>query len=195
MIQRSRTLPVAFRNLSRKGYFRPFRRRSLDSPSPPLVPFQPQPPSLRHRASFTNSTKAAKGEGLTACIYLQDGAPTDPGYLFAQGASHGEALLVREGLSPRLRPSRALPRPPIKRLSTAAPPREETARAFIPTPCTSPRAFPHALHDEARGPKREFKRTSSLPGAISIVRAISIIRDPFFSRKETESGKRRLNCN
>lgn len=100
MIQRSQTLPVAFRNLSRKGYFRPFRRRSLDSPSPPLVPFQPQPPSLRRRASFTNSTKAAKGEGLTACIYLQDGAPTDPGYLFAQGASHGEALLVREGLSP-----------------------------------------------------------------------------------------------
>ena len=47
---------------------------------------------------------------------------------------------------PRFHPSRALPRPPIKRLSTAAPLREETARAFIPTPCVSPRAVPHALH-------------------------------------------------
>lgn len=53
---------------------------------------------------------------------------------------------------PRLRSSRALPRPPIKRLSTAAPPREETVRAFIPMPCASPRAFLHALHDETREP-------------------------------------------
>lgn len=197
MIQRSQTLPVAFRNLSRKGYFRPFWRHSLDSPSPSLVPFQPQPPSLRHRASFTNSTKAAKGEGRRAHrVYLPSRwRPYRSRIPFRPGCEpRGSSPRSRRAL-PRLRPSRALPRPPIKRLSTAAPPREETARAFIPTPCTSPRAFPHALHDEARGPKREFKRTSSLPGAISIVRAISIIRDPFFSRKETESGKRRLNCN
>lgn len=52
----------------------------------------------RYRTSFANSTKAAKSEGLT---YLPSRwRPTDPGYLFAQDASHGEALLVREGLSP-----------------------------------------------------------------------------------------------
>lgn len=123
--------------------------------------------------------------------------PTDPGYLFAQARvqATGKLSSFAKGsspLSPFARPSSS---PHQAAIDCSASEREETARAFIPTPCASPRAFPHALHGEARDPKREFKRTSSLPGTISIVRVISIIRDPFFSQKETESGKRLLNCN
>ena len=54
---------------------------------------------------------------------------------------------------PRFHPSRALPRPPIKRLSTAAPLREETARAFIPTPFLRVLSLTPFTCD----PKREFK--------------------------------------
>lgn len=151
-------------------------------------------PFNRNHRPFDMFNEGGEGRRVRRAYLPSRWRPTDSGYLFAQGASHGEALLRSQRALPRLRPSRALSPPPIKRLSTEAPPREETARAFIPMPCTSPRAFLHALHDETCGPEHKFKRSSSLPETILIIRVISIIH-LFFSRKKTESGKGRLNCN
>lgn len=107
-----------------------------------------RPFDIEHRSPIQRRWRRAK----SSPSYLPSRwRPTDPGYLFAQGASHGEALLVREGFSPAFA-LRAPFLPPssgyrLQRLRERKPPGHSSLypalhRAVSLTPFTTKRARP-----------------------------------------------------
>jgi len=124
--------------------------------------------------------------------------PTDPGYLFAQGASHGEALLVHEVLSPPSLFAHPFLVPPssgcrLQRLRERKPSghsslRPALLRALSLTPFTTKRATLNAslsvLHFF---PKRFFRFQASERSQLFV--NLSSAR-----RRQIESEMKRLHC-